>query len=303
MVGSALVRRLQREDCEIVTAPRDQRRPAPARPRPSAGWRRRKPEAVFLAAAKVGGILANDTLPADFLYDNLMIETQRHRGRAPRRRREAAVPRLVLHLSEVRAAADPRGARCSPGRSSRPTNGTRSPRSPASSCARPIAASTAATSSRAMPTNLYGPGDNFDLEHSHVLPALMRKAHEAKLRGAPTIDDLGHRHARAASSCTSTMPPTAGLPDAELFRRAARQCRLGRGPDDPRARRPDLRGRGLQGRHPTTPAGPTARRARWSTRLRRRSAGGPRRRCATGLATTYRWYVDNVAPEAQKVVA
>ena len=65
------------------------------------------PEAVFLAAATVGGILANDTLPADFLYDNLMIEANVIEARATGRRREAAVPRLVLHLS----ASSPR-SRC-----------------------------------------------------------------------------------------------------------------------------------------------------------------------------------------------
>jgi GDP-L-fucose synthase len=62
-----------------------------------------------MAAAKVGGILANDTYPADFLYDNLVIETNIIDAAWRKRRRQAAVPRLVLHLSEVRAAADPRG--------------------------------------------------------------------------------------------------------------------------------------------------------------------------------------------------
>ncbi len=71
--------------------------------------RANKPDAVFLAAAKVGGILANDTYPADFLYDNLMIEANVIEAAHRDRRREAAVSRLVLHLSEVRAAADPRG--------------------------------------------------------------------------------------------------------------------------------------------------------------------------------------------------
>ena len=74
MVGSAIVRRLAGEDCEILTV--DPRRARPARPggSASAGSPENRPEAVFLAAAKVGGILANDSFPADFLYDNLMIE-------------------------------------------------------------------------------------------------------------------------------------------------------------------------------------------------------------------------------------
>ena len=59
-----------------------------------------------------------------------------------------------------------------------------------------------------MPTNLYGPGDNFDLTTSHVLPALIRKAHEAKLRGDASHHHLGHAARRGASSCTSTTAPT-----------------------------------------------------------------------------------------------
>src|SRR5271155_1660495 len=73
MVGSAIVRRLAREDCEILTAGRaevDLRDQSATR----AWLMEKKPDAVFLAAAKVGGILANDTYPADFLYENLMIE-------------------------------------------------------------------------------------------------------------------------------------------------------------------------------------------------------------------------------------
>src|SRR5881394_4386394 len=74
LVGSALVRRLQSENCDIVTAPRDSvdlRRPDQLE-----RWMREaKPQAVFLAAARVGGIYANDTRPAEFIYDNLMIQT------------------------------------------------------------------------------------------------------------------------------------------------------------------------------------------------------------------------------------
>ena len=74
LVGSALVRRLQREGCEIVTAPRDQvdlRRPDQTEQWMAAA----RPQAVFLAAARVGGIYANDTRPAEFIYDNLMIQS------------------------------------------------------------------------------------------------------------------------------------------------------------------------------------------------------------------------------------
>ena len=70
------------------------------------------PQVVFLAAAKVGGILANNTLRAEFLYDNLAIETNVIHAAHVNRRREADVPRLLLHLSQARAAADRTRTRC-----------------------------------------------------------------------------------------------------------------------------------------------------------------------------------------------
>ena len=111
MVGSAIVRRLASEDCEIVTAMRadlDLKDQAAVR-----SWvAKTKPDAVFLAAAKVGGILANDTYPADFLYDNLMIEANIIEASFRGWRRKVAVPRLVLHLPEIRGATDRGRARC-----------------------------------------------------------------------------------------------------------------------------------------------------------------------------------------------
>src|SRR5260370_23842770 len=90
LVGSALVRRLQSENCDIVTAPRDSvdlRRPDQLE-----RWMREaRPQAVFLAAARVGGIYANDTRPAGFIHDHLMIQS--HRVEAPRR---AEVEKLLL---------------------------------------------------------------------------------------------------------------------------------------------------------------------------------------------------------------
>ena len=105
MVGSAVVRRLAAENCEILVASRDE-----LDLRDQSSVRRwladRRPDAVVLAAAKVGGILANDTYPADFLYDNLVIETNVIEGCIPQRGREADLSRILLHLSEIRAAAD-----------------------------------------------------------------------------------------------------------------------------------------------------------------------------------------------------
>jgi hypothetical protein len=125
MVGGALVRRLADEGCEVITAGRgeldltDQRQ--------TFDWvASRRPDAIFMAAAKVGGIMANATYPAQFLYQNLVMQASTPNSRTSRSRK----------------------ARCSPARSSRPTNGMRSPRSPASSWARRTAPNMAATSSR-----------------------------------------------------------------------------------------------------------------------------------------------------------
>jgi GDP-L-fucose synthase len=129
-----------------------------------------RPDAVLLAAAKVGGILANDSLPADFLYDNLMIEANVIDAAHRERHRKAAVPRLELHLSESSPPSRSRRMRCSPARLSRRTNGMRSPRLPGSSLPNPIGVSTSGDFISAMPTNLYGPGDNFDLDRAMSCP-------------------------------------------------------------------------------------------------------------------------------------
>ncbi len=106
MVGSALVRRLAREDVRLQTITRsevDLTNQAEV-----FGWfAANKPQAVFLAAAKVGGIVANNTLRAEFLYENLGDRRQRHPRRPSQRGGEADVSRLVLHLSE-----DSRASRC-----------------------------------------------------------------------------------------------------------------------------------------------------------------------------------------------
>ena len=184
MVGSALVRRLARENCTVLTAPR-----AEVDLKDQTAIRRwladNKPEAVFLAAAKVGGILANDTYPAEFLYDNLMIEANII---------DASYRNGVEKLLFWDPPASIRNSRsnrypkvlCSPENWNRPTNGTRSPRSRESNSRRLIESNTAVFH-LAMPTNLYGPGDNFDLKTSHVLPALIRKTHQAKVGGEQQI--------------------------------------------------------------------------------------------------------------------
>ena len=189
MVGSAIVRRLASEDCEIVTATRaevDLKDPAAV----LAFVGDRKPDAIFMAAAKVGGILANDTYPADFLYDNLMIAA--NVTEAAYRHRVGKM--LFLGSSCIYPKEAPQ-----PIPEDALLTGPLEPTNEWYAIAK-IAGIKLAQAYRkqhscdfisAMPTNLYGPGDNFDLNTSHVLPALIRKAHEAKVAGADHITIWG----------------------------------------------------------------------------------------------------------------
>ena len=217
--------------------------PAPARnsicatpraPRPSCA--RVRPDAVVLAAAKVGGIMANSTYPVQFLEDNLRIQLSVIAGAHAAGVAPAALPRLVLHLPQARPAADPRG---------RAATGPLEPTNEAYALAK-IAGIVQIQSYRrqygasyisAMPTNLYGPGDNFDLETSHVLPALIRRFHEARARRRGRGHAVGHRH--PAPRVPARRRPGRGLRPAAaaLRRRRAGQRRLRRGPDHPRTRR------------------------------------------------------------------
>jgi GDP-L-fucose synthase len=185
MVGSALVRRLAVEGCEVITASRqvmDLRCQAEV----SSWMAEAKPDAIFLAAAKVGGILANSEFPADFLYDNLMIATNiieaAHRNRTSKL--------LFLGSSCIYPKFAPQ-----PITEDALLTGPLEPTNEWYAIAK-IAGIKLTQAYRkqyacdfisAMPTNLYGPGDNFDLNASHVLPALVRKVHEAKESGAGDI--------------------------------------------------------------------------------------------------------------------
>ncbi|MBX9740182.1 MAG: GDP-L-fucose synthase [Beijerinckiaceae bacterium] len=189
MVGSALVRRLAREGCEALTT--GERRLDLTRQAETeeylAGL---KPDAIILAAARVGGILANSTHPATFLYDNLAIEMN-----VVEAARRAGVERLLmLGSSCIYPKLAPQ-----PITEDALLTGPLEPTNEWYAIAK-IAGLKLAQSYRrqyglryisAMPTNLYGPGDNFDLQSSHVMPALLRKAHEAKRDGAKSITVWG----------------------------------------------------------------------------------------------------------------
>jgi len=181
MVGRALVRRLERENCEVLTVSRgdlDFIHQSDV----DAWFRNQKPDAVFLAAAKVGGILANDSYPADFLFENLAIQTNVIRACYA-----SNVSKLVFLGS---SCIYPKHAD-QPITEDALLTGPLEPTNAWYAIAKIAGIKLCLAHRRqfgtdfvsAMPTNLYGPGDNFDLETSHVLPALIRKMHEAKLAG------------------------------------------------------------------------------------------------------------------------
>lgn len=189
MVGSAIVRRLARETCAVLTAPRaelDLKDQAAVR----AWFAQHRPDAVFLAAAKVGGILANDSCPADFLYDNLMIEANIIEAA----HRSDVAKLLFLGSSCIYPKFAPQ-----PITEEALLTGPLEPTNEWYAVAKIAGIKLCQAYRRqhgrdfisAMPTNLYGPGDNFDLQSSHVMPALIRKAHDAKRAGASSITVWG----------------------------------------------------------------------------------------------------------------
>lgn len=185
MVGGAVIRRLAGEGCEIITADRgstDLMRQSHVED----FFKAQKPDVVVMAAAKVGGILANDTYPAEFLYNNLMIEAN-----IVQAAHETGVDRYLFLGS---SCIYPKYAE-QPIREDSLLTGALEPTNEWYAIAK-IAGIKLAQAYRkqydrdyisAMPTNLYGPGDNFDLSSSHVLPAIIRKVHEAKQSGASEI--------------------------------------------------------------------------------------------------------------------
>jgi GDP-L-fucose synthase len=189
MVGSAIVRRLASEDCEVLVADRskaDLKNPGQT----NAYISDTKPDAIFVAAAKVGGILANDTYPADFLYDNLMIEANLI---------EAAFRAGVGKVCFLGSSCIYPKFAPQPIEESALLTGPLEPTNEWYAIAK-IAGIKLCQAYRkqhgsdfisGMPTNLYGPGDNFDLNSSHVLPALIRKCHEARLKGDKSVTIWG----------------------------------------------------------------------------------------------------------------
>jgi GDP-L-fucose synthase len=185
MVGSAIVRRLASEQCTILTTDRravDLRRQAVVE-----DWfHNHRPEVVVVAAAKVGGIHANNNMPVDFLYDNLMIEANIIHAAA-----EVGVRKLLFLGS---SCVYPRDAP-QPMQEGALLTGPLEPTNQWYAIAKIAGIKLAAAYRRqrgadfisVMPTNLFGPGDNYHAEHSHVPAALIRRFHEAKIAGTPEV--------------------------------------------------------------------------------------------------------------------
>ncbi|GAB4112729.1 MAG: GDP-L-fucose synthase [Sandaracinaceae bacterium] len=186
LVGSAIVRRLERDGHRDLLLRTRAELDLTKRDAVERFFAEQKPEVVFLVAAMVGGILANDRQPADFIRENLLLQT--HVIDAAHR--HGVEKLLFLGSSCIYPKHAPQ-----PMREEHLLTGPLEPTNSAYAVAK-IAGIEMVRAYRKQhgfrgiclqPTNLYGPGDNFDLESSHVLPALIRKFHEAKTSGAPHV--------------------------------------------------------------------------------------------------------------------
>jgi GDP-L-fucose synthase len=302
MVGSAITRALQQAGFQdLVLRPRaelDLLDRAAVR----AFFQREQPEYVFLAAAKVGGILANNELRADFLHDNLAIQLnvidEAHR---------AGVERLLfLGSSCIYPKHAPQ-----PMKEEHLLTGTLEPTNQPYAIAKIAGIEMVDAYHRqhgrdfraAMPTNLYGPGDNFDLNASHVIPALMRKFHEARQARAPSVTIWGTGAPRReflhvddmAAACLRLM----ALPREEWDRKVGLPfCNVGCG-EDLTIRELALtiqRVVGHEGRleFDTSKPDGTPRKLMDSARLRG-IGWEPRVSLEDGLRATYAWFRENAA--------
>jgi len=179
LVGSAIVRKLQSEGYSNLFVRSHKELDLMRQAEVEAFFKTEKPEYVFLAAAKVGGILANNTYPAEFIYQNLLVESNVIHSAY-----EAGARKLLFLGSSCIYPRD-----CpQPMKEEYLLSGKLEPTNEPYAIAKIAGIKMCESYNRqygtrfisVMPTNLYGPGDNFDLETSHVLPALIRKFHEAK---------------------------------------------------------------------------------------------------------------------------
>lgn len=190
LVGSAITRNLQENGYTNLVFRTSGQLDLTKRDQVDAFFEEEQPEYVFLAAAKVGGIVANNNFPADFIRDNLMIQTNVI---------DAAHQNHVKKLLFLGSTCIYPKLAAQPMREDSLLTGELEPTNEAYAIAKIAGIKMCQAYNRQhgtnfisiMPTNLYGPNDNFDLNSSHVLPALIRKFHEAKLNNAPTVEVWG----------------------------------------------------------------------------------------------------------------
>lgn len=294
MVGSAVERRLAGEGCVLVglDEPRADLRRQDA---VEALIGRLRPDAIVMAAAKVGGILANETYPAEFLYDNLMIEANvigAAHGHDVKRL-------LFLGSSCIYPKMAPQ-----PIEETALLTGPLEPTNEYYAIAKIAGIKLAQAYRRqygrdyisAMPTNLYGPGDNFDLRSSHVLPALIRKAHEAKMRGEGELVVWGtgspRREFLHADDCADALVFLLKTYSDEAH------VNVGSGQDLTILELTEMVCAivGFEGRivHDLGKADGTPRKLMSAERLRA-MGWAPRIGLREGIAQTYRWFLDHVA--------
>ena len=293
MVGSAIVRRLRADGYDNLLTRDFEEFDLLDQRAVFAFLHHEKPEYVFLAAAKVGGILANDTYRAQFIYENIQIQNHVIHGA------HLAGVRKLLFLGS--SCIYPKYAP-QPMKEEHLLTGLLEPTNEPYAIAK-IAGIKMCEAYRAqygsnfisvMPTNLYGPNDNFNLRDSHVLPALIRKFHEAKQRGEPAVEIWGTGSPRReflhvddlADACVYLMQD---YDDADFLN-------IGTGEDIPIRELALLirDGVGFEGElrfDPSKPDG-TPRKLLDVTRLFK-TGWRPRIPLREGIAQTYRWFVEN----------
>jgi GDP-L-fucose synthase len=296
MVGSALLRRLRQVDCRVITVERDDL--DLTRQVDVERWMsNERPQAVFLAAAKVGGIVANANAPIDFLYDNLAIAANVIHASA-----SSGVEKLLfLGSSCIYPKFSPQ-----PITEEALLTGPLEPTNQWYAVAKIAGLKLCQAYRRqrgcdfiaAMPTNLYGPGDNFDPTSGHVIPGLLHKAHDAKTSGATEFVIWGSGTPRreflhvddAADALVHLMTHYSG--DSHV--------NVGYGSDLTILELATLVAEvvGFRGRITTDPSKPdgTPRKLLDSSKLS--SLGWqPEIKLEDGLARTYQWFVNNYVSE------
>ena len=189
MVGAAVCRRLETEACEVIVASRDEL-DLTDQEKVTIFIENHRPDAVIICAAKVGGIYANSTMPVDFLENNLALQNNLIKASATYN-----VEKLVfLGSSCIYPKMAPQ-----PIKEDYLLTGALEPTNEWYAIAKIAGLKLCAAYRQqyghnfisVMPTNLYGPGDNYDLQTSHVVPALIRKIHHAKIENAPSVEIWG----------------------------------------------------------------------------------------------------------------